>query len=500
MRLKKICLMLGIAAMVTACSKSPEELLAEQLKLGQKYLEEMDYEAAIVAYKKAIELDPKDENAYLNLSWILVQQENYEEAITILNAGLEMIPESAGILQIKERLVPTVSCSADDGSYSDPVVVELKSGKNSEIYYSVKSDDENIQDKLYEDSIELYKDGEYLLTCYALSEYGTKGEVCEREFVIELDKEKYPMNKWVQEGDTWYYYDEDGRLAVGWMDIDGERYYFHENGAMAYDAWIEDYYLGSDGAMLRDTWTPDDYYVGPDGKWDKTRDKKKELIKSLKGLDQYLYAVENYDIMGDNSIIKFGRLSVFPDAPDRGDGELIDHGDYYEVTNQIIASPVYYEWSEIMQLQPGDTITFDYWFGSKNHEIAYIVAEKDHEYRVFETTDGEQFSFEDVFDNDKFVKALVVIQEDPYRGYIAESGEVVCECETVYSGSLYLSKDCMVNVGVLDEGGLYSIKEIMESKDRDYGDYYWAFGYIDGFIEKLDENGLITLLTQITWG
>ena len=88
------------AAILTACSKSPEELLSEQLKLGQKYLEELNYEAAIVAYKKAIELEPRAERAYLDLSWILVQQEEFDEAIEVLQEGLEMMPENENLLQI----------------------------------------------------------------------------------------------------------------------------------------------------------------------------------------------------------------------------------------------------------------------------------------------------------------------------------------------------------------------------------------------------------------
>ena len=67
---------------------SDERKVREQLNLGAKYLEELNYEAAIVAYKKAIELEPKAERAYLDLSWALAQREEYEEAIEILQEGL----------------------------------------------------------------------------------------------------------------------------------------------------------------------------------------------------------------------------------------------------------------------------------------------------------------------------------------------------------------------------------------------------------------------------
>ena len=490
---RKIFLVLGIALLLTACSKSPKQLLSEQLELGQKYLEELDYDDAIVAYKKAIELDPKVEGAYLNLSWILVQQENYKEAIEILNSGLEMIPESAGILEIKERLVPTVSCSVEEGDYSDPVTVKLKSGKKSEIYYSLKSDAENIKETVYEDAIELRKNGEYLLTYYAIGEYGTKGETYEKEIVIELDEDKYPMNQWVQYGDIWYYYDESGTLAVGWTDIDGDRYYFHENGAMAYDTWVEDCYLGSDGAMLRDLWTPDGYYVGPDGKWDKTRDKKKEMIKNLPGLSDYLYAVENYDIVGLNetdysnsAIDGYGMM----DVSEYYGGELIDRGEYYEVTDQVIDTPLYFTWSEIANLKPGDNI----YSNSKIETLRNVVVEKEKEYRIFETTSGTQICYEDIFDNGKYIQAIMLYNISPYEqyeGYLRHNPNVFYEAKKVYSGSLYVSKGCEI----LFDDNRYLLSDVITNQvmvPQYFGDIY-------GYIMEIDEDGFITLLRQMTW-
>ena len=46
--------------LLSACSKSTEQQIAEQLELGPKYLAELNYEEAIVAFQKIIELDPKN--------------------------------------------------------------------------------------------------------------------------------------------------------------------------------------------------------------------------------------------------------------------------------------------------------------------------------------------------------------------------------------------------------------------------------------------------------
>lgn len=55
---------------------------------------------------------------------------------------------------------------------------------------------------------------------------------------------------WVQQGETWYFYEEGAMVKNTWKEIQGSSYYF-----------------GSDGAMYVNTTTPDGYTVGPDGAW-----------------------------------------------------------------------------------------------------------------------------------------------------------------------------------------------------------------------------------------
>jgi tetratricopeptide (TPR) repeat protein len=68
--------------LLTACSKPvPIEVqIQEQLDLGNKYLTEMNYEQAVIAFTKAIELDAKNIAAYEGLGSVYMAQENYEDA------------------------------------------------------------------------------------------------------------------------------------------------------------------------------------------------------------------------------------------------------------------------------------------------------------------------------------------------------------------------------------------------------------------------------------
>lgn len=56
-----------LALALSACGKSLEKQIAEQLELGMKYLSEFEYEQAVVAFQKVIELDEKNMEAYLGL-------------------------------------------------------------------------------------------------------------------------------------------------------------------------------------------------------------------------------------------------------------------------------------------------------------------------------------------------------------------------------------------------------------------------------------------------
>lgn len=59
----------------------------EHLELGSRYLEELEYEQAIVELRAAIEIEPNDSEAYLILSEVYVAMGDYENAIAVLEEG-----------------------------------------------------------------------------------------------------------------------------------------------------------------------------------------------------------------------------------------------------------------------------------------------------------------------------------------------------------------------------------------------------------------------------
>ncbi len=74
--------------------------LREQLELGQKYLEEMKYEEAVVAFNNAIEIDPMNADAYLGLAEVYIRTGDFDTAYEYAAKGYEL----TGDERLKEKM------------------------------------------------------------------------------------------------------------------------------------------------------------------------------------------------------------------------------------------------------------------------------------------------------------------------------------------------------------------------------------------------------------
>ena len=62
----------------------------KQLDLGEKYLAELDYDQAIVAYETVIEIEPMNVEAYLGLADAYIGKDDYESALVALQKGYDL--------------------------------------------------------------------------------------------------------------------------------------------------------------------------------------------------------------------------------------------------------------------------------------------------------------------------------------------------------------------------------------------------------------------------
>ena len=89
--------------LATGCQESGSASLTEQLELGQRYLEELDYESAIVAFQKAIEIDPKAMDAYVGLAEAHMALGNMEEALAAAEQGIAVFEGLEDAEKTEER-------------------------------------------------------------------------------------------------------------------------------------------------------------------------------------------------------------------------------------------------------------------------------------------------------------------------------------------------------------------------------------------------------------
>ena len=91
--MKKIYLFIGIFVLsvcAAACGKSTLEKWQEQYDLGMRYLEEQNYEEAIVAFTAAIEIDPQNADAYFALADVYDVLGDKDSLLTILERGAKV--------------------------------------------------------------------------------------------------------------------------------------------------------------------------------------------------------------------------------------------------------------------------------------------------------------------------------------------------------------------------------------------------------------------------
>ena len=116
-------------------SSGEDEKLQEQLDLGDKYLSELDYEQAIVAYEAAIEIDPMSADAYLGLASVYEAQGDYDKAIAVLEEGYLATADE----ELKKRL-------------DEVRTLQINENQSEENQEDAESDSESFWDKIPEDA------------------------------------------------------------------------------------------------------------------------------------------------------------------------------------------------------------------------------------------------------------------------------------------------------------------------------------------------------------
>ena len=172
-----VCIMVLILAIVLFRSNSGKKMpaLDDQLALAQKYLEEMDYDNAILAFEAAIDIDPKCEEAYVGLASAYVGLEDYDKAAEVLNEGLKKVDEPISLheklveIYLKtenyekciEELEILIELDGDNKEYYEQLIeIYEKEGMTEELieFLNEIKDSEILQPEIYTILAEIYQE------------------------------------------------------------------------------------------------------------------------------------------------------------------------------------------------------------------------------------------------------------------------------------------------------------------------------------------------------
>jgi len=181
------------------------------LKLGQRYLEELSYEQAVIAFEKAIAIDSKNVEAYIGLSKAYEGMGTYEKSISILESAYKATEaeEIKILLAQKEKEVKKQEQKEKEKikRKQKEVEEEPKDKKKTETDEQMKSpkkgavevDFEQFYEDLYECTVITGKDDQGNITW----EYETKYEAADLNRVSEIGVR-----------DDCYYFVEDGAITA----------------------------------------------------------------------------------------------------------------------------------------------------------------------------------------------------------------------------------------------------------------------------------------------
>ena len=123
---KPVFLWIGIISLVVIAAvvisvyviskSSNENTYDDKLDLGRKYLMELNYEQAAIAFEEAIKIDPKRKDAYIELAEVYVKNGEPEKAVEILEEATDILDSENDKEKIETKKTEIVKTGGFSGS------------------------------------------------------------------------------------------------------------------------------------------------------------------------------------------------------------------------------------------------------------------------------------------------------------------------------------------------------------------------------------------------
>ena len=212
-----------ILLLVSSCSTKVKPLsAAEHLDLGEKYMLELNYEQAIPHFLEAIEVDPKNGQAYIPLAEAYTQTGSPEKGQAVLEMGYAMVKDDK---QILESLLDTMVAN-DDAQAAGRLINDAQrtGGQNAR---DLENELQRLANMGYTEFIEkliaaLYERGDNPLLALCLELW----LISNREYEIDSDRSETIIDLLFERGKTNPQLTAGEEYYFGGYDDVGDRYGF----------------------------------------------------------------------------------------------------------------------------------------------------------------------------------------------------------------------------------------------------------------------------------
>lgn len=231
-------IVIGIIAYMLINNHMIESQYTAAISQAEKYLQDKNYEDALVSYKQALALDPDSEDPYLGLANTYVAMGDSSKAVSILNQGLERIDSSKlkKLLNLLEKGKIENKDSEDDNNKSQKEAeksniaglvtnAETKEAvENASLTFTLQ-DGDSTKETITTDNSGAFKlqltPGKYVVTVTAddYEEKEIEFEVKEGKNYSEEEFEVSPESEVAKEGETIPDLEEGtGEFVLQWED------------------------------------------------------------------------------------------------------------------------------------------------------------------------------------------------------------------------------------------------------------------------------------------
>ncbi len=150
------CLVVILLAVIIACLvylNHPVTKYKEQLALGEKYLKELDYEEAVAAFQAAIEIEPRNADAYLGLADAYIELGEVEKALEILEQGYD----ETGSSELNRYLKKIKRDLEKEEINLEISQIDTGDFPNITLYFSVYKDQDDYIEDATTDEVKVYE-------------------------------------------------------------------------------------------------------------------------------------------------------------------------------------------------------------------------------------------------------------------------------------------------------------------------------------------------------